>query len=226
MPRNVTIVSGDDEVTLTWDVPTDWGTWPAVGYAFDLFGEEQSWVGVGLLTNPSATTHTVVRGLYLNVPEVKNGDEVRVRLFAYSQRRGTDGSKTSHFVASQYVTTAKVTVGGPMAAPTGLTVTPSTRALGLSWTAPTQGTASALTGYDVHYTSAAESKVDDDAPASGRNAATAWVDADHTGKTASATIGGLAASTAHRVRVRARNTHGGGPPGCSAQARPPRPGRP
>ena len=210
-PRNVKIVSGDDEVTLTWQVPTSWGNWNAAGYSFEVFGQGGTWEAAGLLTNPTATTHTLVRGIYGDTLEVCNGCNLQVNVYAYSQRPGTDGSKGSHFVLSADAYTARVTVGGPMAAPTGLTVTPSARALGLSWTAPAAGTAEPLTGYDVHYTSATQSNVEDDAPASGRNAATAWVDANHTGTTASATIGRLAASTAHRVRVRAKNTHGGGP---------------
>ena len=210
-PRNVKIVPGDDEVTLTWQVPTSWGSWTAVGYGFDLRGEGHDWAGAGLLSNPTATTYTIVRGIYRNLPEVGNGSDVEVRMYAYSQQPGTDGSTSSPFLFSDYVTTPTVRVGGPMAAPTGLTATPSARALALSWTAPAAGTAEALTGYDVHYTSAAKSKVDDDARASGRNAATAWVDANHTGTSASATIGGLAASKTYRVRVRGKNTHGGGP---------------
>ena len=223
-PRNVTIVSGDDEVTLTWQVPSSWGdlargwiqfravlaTWP-IGKAWDFSPVRPQ------------TTHTIVRNIYRNVPgSPATASKVKVRLFAYSQRPGTDGSKDGHFTASKWVTTARVTVGGPMAAPTNLTVTPSARALGLSWTAPAQGTASALTGYDVHYTSAAKSTAGRRrASTSGRNPATAWVDANHTGTTASATIGSLAASTAHRVRVPRARTRTGAAPGCSAQAPPP-----
>ncbi len=89
----------------------------------------------------------------------------------------------------------------PPAAPTDLRVTPSNGQLDLAWTAPS-GT---VTGYDVHYTSS--STVHPDATVGGNtDASTGWVDAGHTGTTASQSITGLTNDTLYRLRVRAVNT--------------------
>ena len=89
--------------------------------------------------------------------------------------------------------------------PSDLTVTPADGTLNLSWTAPS-GT---LTGYDVHYTSAASSGSDlvaDDATASGNDASAAWVAVTRSGATASQTISSLTNNIAYRVRVRAKTS--------------------
>ena len=95
--------------------------------------------------------------------------------------------------------------------PTSLGATPSAGQLALSWTAPTATGGSAITGYDVHYTGSAT--VDDGAPAfpSGSDPATGWVNADHSGTTASDSLTGLAPVTTYRVRVRAVNAAGSSP---------------
>ena len=103
--------------------------------------------------------------------------------------------------------------GIPPGAVTGLSVTPDDTRLDLSWMAPTSTGSSALTGYDVHYTTAPSTgsgAVLDDAPASGSNPATAWVAVSRSGTTASQAITGLTNDTLHRVRVRAVNASGGG----------------
>ena len=87
--------------------------------------------------------------------------------------------------------------------PTGLTVAPGNAKLDLSWTAPTVGV---VTGYDVHYTSS--TSVAAGATASGSDPSTAWVDASHSGTTASQSITGLTNTTPYRVRVRATNSGG------------------
>ena len=117
----------------------------------------------------------------------------------------------------------------PPAAPTHLSVTAGSGRLSLRWTAPS-GT---VTGYDVHYTSAAPGSVAGDATVqSGGSglAASGWVDAGHTGTTASRTISSLANDTAYRVRVRAVNAagesdwvHGTGTPTATPPPPPPPP---
>ena len=91
------------------------------------------------------------------------------------------------------------------AAPTGLTVTAGNTQLGLTWTAP----AGTVGSYDVHYTAsstvAADAAVQTGAQAT---AATGWLDASHTGTTASHAITGLDNNTEYRVRVRATNAAG------------------
>ena len=100
------------------------------------------------------------------------------------------------------------------AAVTGLKVVASNTRLDLSWTAPADTGSAAVTGYDVHYTSAPETgagAVLDDAPASGNDASAAWVAVTRTGTTASQGITGLTNDDEYRVRVRAVNAVGGGP---------------
>ncbi len=92
-------------------------------------------------------------------------------------------------------------------APTGLGVTGNTGLLLLSWTAPATG--GAVAGYDIHYTSASEDDVGNDAAASGADPAAAWVAAPRgTGATAGHVIVGLNEGTLYRVRVRAKNDGG------------------
>ena len=91
------------------------------------------------------------------------------------------------------------------AAPTKLGVAAGNAQLGLTWTAPS-GT---VTGYDVHYTSAAASSVTNHGGGyRANNAGTAWVAVTRTGATASQTISSLTNNTSYRVRVRAKNSLG------------------
>ena len=99
--------------------------------------------------------------------------------------------------------------------------------LNLSWRAPADPGTAAVTGYDVHYTSADSTgtgAVLDDALASGTDASAAWVAVTRSGTARSQSITGLTADTPYRVRVRAVNAVGAGPwvhhaatPGLSAR---------
>ena len=91
----------------------------------------------------------------------------------------------------------------PPAAPTGLTAPAGDGRLDLAWTAPS-GT---VTGYDVHYTTSTTVNLDADL-ATDSDPATGWVDAGHTGTTASHSITGLTNGLQHRLRVRAANAAG------------------
>ena len=103
--------------------------------------------------------------------------------------------------------------GTPQAAapgvPTGPDVTAGDGTLAVSWTAPS-GT---VTGYDVHYTSAATTDVADGEDASGTDPSAAWVAVDRGTEAdppaASQTIPGLSPME-YRVRVRAKNAAGAG----------------
>ena len=98
-------------------------------------------------------------------------------------------------------------ITGAPAAPTDLSVDTSVAGqLSLTWTAPS-GT---LTGYDVHYTSAAAGTVGDNATATGSDATAAWVAVTRSGTTASQTISSLSNGADYRVRVRAKSSVGNG----------------
>ena len=107
---------------------------------------------------------------------------------------------------SVQVSLAQSTTADAPAAPTNLGVAAGNAQLDLTWTAPS-GT---VTGYDVHYTSAASGTVTNSATASGNDPSTAWVAVTRTGATASQTISSLTNNTSYRVRVRAKNSAGNG----------------
>ena len=86
-------------------------------------------------------------------------------------------------------------------------LTPGVVKLDASWNAPPQD--NAVTGYDVHYTSAAASSVTDAAAASGSDPSAAWVDAGHSGTGARITLSSLTTAV-WRVRARAVNSTGNG----------------
>ena len=108
---------------------------------------------------------------------------------------------------------AQITITSEDAVPgsvTNLDVARGDTKLDLTWTAPASTGSSALTSYDVHYTSATASAVPNNDPASGSDPAAGWVAITRSGTTASQSITGLTNDTAHRVRVRAVNASGGG----------------
>ena len=112
---------------------------------------------------------------------------------------------------------ATITIQSEDAAPaevTGLGVAAGNTRLDLSWTAPANTGSAALTGYDVHYTSAPKTgsgAVGDDEDASGNDASAAWVAVSRSGTTTTQAITSLTNDTVYRVRVRAVNAVGSGP---------------
>ena len=92
-------------------------------------------------------------------------------------------------------------------APDSLSVSGRNGRLELTWGQPqeTRTEVAAVSGYDVHYTSALVGTVADDAAASGNDASVAWVDAGHSGTEPEHVISELTGNTSYRVRVRADN---------------------
>ena len=212
IPRNVSVTAGDAALTLTWQAPSTWGSTSARGYEIDWStgatapdSESSDWKQASSQTSPvsaSATSYTFT-GAY-GSHTVANGTKYWLRIRATSAHP-TDNSD---YLAGNYATPVSGTPQAQTApaAPTSLSVTVGDRSLVLSWTAPS-GT---VTGYDVQYTSAPTSTVSNTAAASGSDPSAAWVDASHTGTTASHTISSLTNGVAYRVRVRAKNASGAG----------------
>ena len=112
----------------------------------------------------------------------------------------TDGQKVQ----------VRLILDDPPAAPTNLGVLPYADSLDIIWDKPP----GAVTGYDVHYTSAPAGPITDTAGLLNHpirnNPAVGWVAVSRSGTATGQTISSLVAGTAYRVRVRARNRGGGG----------------
>ena len=202
VPQNVKIVPGNNRVTMTWEAPASWGTYPANAFEWGPSHNTGRTLGV----SPSSTSQ--IRYCETRYPPsfACNGATETWRVRARSRQAG---SNPAVYLYSAWVEVT-VTVGVP-GTPTGLTATPGNQKLDLAWTAPS-GNSNAVTGYDVHYTSAAAGTVANGAAASGSDASAAWVDASHSGTTAAQTIPSLANDgTTYRWRVRATNARGTGP---------------
>ena len=135
---------------------------------------------------------------------VSNGTSYDLRIRAESKDPNQDGTDSSHYRYSSWVTLSNLVPGLP-GKTTGLSVTAGAGKLDLSWTAPANN-GSAITGYDVHYKTSAAA----DQAGTGSDPTTGWVAATHSGTPASGSIPSLTAGTAYDVRVRAKNTHGAG----------------
>ena len=139
-------------------------------------------------------------------PDSEPAETIELRIAAADRPRDDLGD---HYARDENGSRATLTIANDdvPAAPTGLRFTPGAAKLGLAWTAP----GGPLTGYDVHYTSAAPGTVADGAAVeAGSDDTAGWVDAGHTGTAAGHDITGLNDGTAYRVRVRAKNGNGDG----------------
>ena len=207
VPRNVRILPGNNAVTLRWQAPASWGDWSASRFVIQEFFTDASG-GAQFTRSPSATSRTIQRGARGSGHYASNGQTETWKIRAVSQKPGSDGTQNAHFLFSDWVSVT-VTVGVP-AVPTGLSAVAGDGKLDLSWTAPAQNGA-AISGYDVHYTSAASGTVTNSAAASGNDPSAAWVNTSHSGTTASQAISALANDgTQYRWRVRAKNSIGAG----------------
>ena len=216
-PRGVTAASGGAKLTLAWQAPAFWGSWPADGFEVqwklpsagsgawaDVRQGAQAAVAAFASTATGFEFTGIQRDADGRVYTVVGGTGYDLRVRAVSKQSGADGSQDSHYRRSAWVGVSGTPVPG---APARLGVSAGAATLSLSW-APPWGT---LTGYDVHYTS---SKTVPDDAAAGANAATAWKAVSRGSETSppavSQTISSLNNGTAYRVRVRARNAHGAG----------------
>ena len=172
-------------------------------------------------TDSTSATSVVVSGLQIDAnggdEHINNGVSFDLRIAAESKDPSQDGSDSSRYRYSSWVTVSNNVPYDPLPAPTNLRVTPGSTRLDLSWTAPT-GT---VTGYDAHYTSASRTTVADDAAATaGTDAKAGWVADSRAGlgTRASHRIRRVVAGTAYRVRC-GRRTPTALAPGCSGPVR-------
>ena len=220
-PTGLSATAGNTRLDLSWTAPTATGGSTITGYDVhytssttvdddaDPSGSNPANAWVAVSRSGTGTTQALT-GL-------TNGTTYKVRVRARN-------SGAARFWARTTAAPAAPT----HAAPTGLTVTPGNRELGLSWTAPATGT---VTGYDVHYT--ANTSVGNDEPPTSLGSQQGWWDTDFTGTSTTDTLRGLTNGSTYRVRVRA--TYAGGnsawvhrsgtptgtaPPPTTTQARP------
>ena len=225
-PRNVALTTGNNQVTLTWDAPASWGSGTPDGYTVNIWSdlEEYALSSVGNIdlgdASPAipgydaALSDSTSSSLSLTIPQrtysgptlfPENGKTIVIQVKPVAQITISGSISLLGGNAAE----ARVTVGVPAKIAPAPTVTPGAAKLDLTWTAPAQN-GGAISGYDVHYTSAATGSVADDAAVTTGAASAGWVAVSRSGTTASQAITGLTVGTAYRVRVRAKNTHGDG----------------
>ena len=198
-PSGLSLAAGDQKLTASWTKPAG----PVTGYqlrykettATALTATTSGDPSTGWVTSTPSGTNTSAE-----ITGLTNGTAYDVQV------RATDGQTETGNGYGSWSAWQTGTPSNVPAAPTNLNVAAANTRLELTWTAP----AGTLTGYDVHYTSAASGSVANSAVASGNNPATAWVAVTRSGTTASQTISSLSNGTPYRVRVRARNSSGNG----------------
>ena len=149
VPQNFSVTPGDAQLTLTWEAPSNWGTWPAAG--FEVFwkptGSPSSfWQflqlnGLPHELGPTDTSFVFAGSQVDGVATeyiVNNEAFYDFRIRAYAQQPGTSGDLSSHYRESAWETVAYNQPVSPLA----LQVTEGDQRLDLSWTAPS-GTVSA-----------------------------------------------------------------------------------
>ena len=210
LPRNVQITPGDSKLTLTWKAPTSWGGWRAGGFILrhNLSGAEL--VDYAHYNHADPTlTRFVFQGTHAGVAVV-NGDPVTLEIRAWSQEPGSDGTEDSHFKQSNWVTVSGTPQAETVApgAVLSLDVTGGDGKFDLSWTKPS----AEVTNYEVHVTTST-SVANDAAALTSGTLSSGWLDRQYLDQALKPqyTETGLTNGTAHRVRVRAKNSAGAGP---------------
>ena len=197
-PTGLTVTPGDAQLRVSWTAPSGSFT----GYQLDITSATARTVANGAAasgSNPAAAWITVATPANTSTSHTIDSNAVTLtngRLYRVRLRTTTPDSA--------WVFSTGTPQGAPDA-PTGLTVTAGNARLNLAWTAP----AGTVTGYDVHFTSAAIGNVADD-DAAGSDPSAAWVAASRssTDRSVSHVIPGLTNDTLYRVRVRAKNSAG------------------
>ena len=197
-PTGLTVTPGDAQLRVSWTAPSGSFT----GYQLDITSATVRTVANGAAasgSNPATAWITVATPVSTSTSHTIDSNAVTLtngRLYRVRLRTTTPDSA--------WVFSTGTPQGAPDA-PIGLTVTAGNARLNLAWTAP----AGTVTGYDVHYTSAAIGNVADD-DAAGTDPAAAWVAASRssTDRSVSHAIPGLTNDILYRVRVRAKNSAG------------------
>ena len=209
-PATLTIADDDDAGVTMSDASLTVEAGSTVTYTVVLDTKPASDVTV---TPASGTTDnaTVSSGVTLTPNDWNTPRDITVTGVRAGQSTVTHAltsSDTKYSSLSVDPVTVTVTAVAP-AAPTGLLVSAGNARLDLSWTVPSFDGGSAITGYDVHYTSSTTVSA---GAAAGSDAATGWAavsrgtEADP--PTVSQAISGLTNDTAYRVSVRAKNAAG------------------
>ena len=193
-PTALTVTPSNAQLYLSWTAPSGSPT------GYDVHYTSASKTGNSAVTDGAAASGSDPATAWVAInrsstaawevlPSLNNGTTYRVRVRA----------KTSSDIGAWVFGTG--TPAQPPDAPTNLVVTPSDAFLVLTWSAPS----STVTGYDVHYTSAASDSVANSATASGSDPAAAWVAVTRSGTGALEEVINLTNNKAYRVRVRAKN---------------------
>ncbi len=204
-PKDLDVEAGDGKLDLTWTAPETGGD-PA-GYEVHYTSSATVADGAEHLSGdaPSAADGWIDAehsgtSVSLEIAGLVDGTEYRIRV------RARNAGGTSGWL------TGAGTPRAPPGVPTALQVEPGNGRLDLTWTAPVSG--GAVSGYEVHYTSApeeGEGAVASDAPVQAGQAPSAsagWVAVSPTGTAVTQAIAGLDNGTAYRLRVRATNDGG------------------
>ena len=199
-PTSVTVTPGDEQLDISWTVPTVPAGTTITGYELRYFDSRiWRWRRDPIATGSTSTKYTLT-GL-------TNGWEIWGQVRAtHSKGHGAWYSLPGESALGGFPGTPV----GPAYAPTDVKIThPSDRRLLVEWNMhPRRKGGSPITGYHVHYT--ASTTIAADAVASGMDPAAGWIDAGDSGTDTSHWISDLTNDTAYRVRVRAVNVHGNG----------------
>ena len=174
-PGAPTLTSGNASLGASWTAPVANGS-SIIDYDVRYSSDSgTNWTEFDASTTSTATTVTVT-GL-------TNNTSYQVQVRAANAVGDGEWSASSTLKA------------GLPANPAAPSLAPGDASLAVSWSAPS-GNGTALSGYDVQYSS---------------NSGTTWTSHTHTGTGTSTTIATLANGTSYQVRVRAKSTVGDGP---------------